>query len=423
MALTWPPVAPDPDDVGPLAGRVRVYLKVPTPADVWDTARWDTARWDAGGAVTIDATCDCAGVQIDHGRDSPTSHVQPAKATFALSNADGLYTPWANTAARRRRWWLGAPVRIATPDGALFTGAIAEMAEDDTAGADDERVTTFTAYGPAGFLAQSNGLEQPEQGAGEKAGARLDRICNQARLPGWVERSFDVGQVAMQATTLAKGALEEAWLTADSDGGAVFDTPTGLLTFADLATMDNAQRYTEPQATFTDDTPVAPGTVVECMTALSSVLSSDHVINVVSIAAAGGTAHVATAPADEWAGTHTFQRHDLIHQVESHSQRLADTILARLSEAELLVEPLEWDPLLSAANWDAAHRLRPYDRIRIVRTRGDQYLDLTASIDAISHAISPDGWTATVVSSPGVQRFDFTRWDVARWDQTDAQWE
>ena len=46
-AIPWPPVQPGPDDSGPLAGEVRVYIALPNPADVWDVARWDQGRWDA----------------------------------------------------------------------------------------------------------------------------------------------------------------------------------------------------------------------------------------------------------------------------------------------------------------------------------------------------------------------------------------
>lgn len=426
-AVTWPPVVDDPDATGPLHGRVHVQLAVPTPADVWDTARWDTARWDAGGATVFDVTCDCDGVDLTIGRDTATSHVAPGTAKFAVANASGEFTPWANTPARRRRWWIGAPVRISTSDGPLFTGYVAEMTEQDAAVPDEDRMTVFTALGPAGFLALANGLEQGDQGANETAGPRLDRICDQASLPAWIVRDFDAGVIPMQSTTLAKGALEEAWLTADSDGGALLEDQAGALVFLEMATLDNDPRYTEPQVTFIDDSPADPDDTVQCMTALTTTLAADNVVNQVSIAAAGGTAHVATRPADSWAGSRTFQRHDLIHNDEPHSQTLADAILERLAAGELLAEPVEFDVLLSDANWQAAHSLRPYDRVRIIRTReadvGIQRLDLVASVNRLHHTITNLGWNVTVESSPGTQRFDFARWDVARWDDPAATWE
>jgi hypothetical protein len=420
VSIDWPTPAPGPDDTGPLAGRVRVYLAIPTPADAWDTARWDRARWDAGGAEVVDVTCLVDGVDITYGRDDTTSHASPIAARFAVNNESGAFTPWANTAHRRRRWYLGAPVYIASETGPLFTGYVQAMSELDAAISDENRLTAFNCLGPAGFLAQANGLEQPAQGGGELAGARLNRICDNAMLPAWVTRDFRPGIARLQATTLAGGALTECWLTADSDGGAFLELADGTLQYLDGATLDNQPRYTEPQATFTDDHP--PAGTVECMTAYTATLSTDHVYTAVSIAAAGGTEHVASRPADEWAGARTFQRHDLIYADEPYGDTLALSILARLDGAELLVEPLDFDPLLSDANWNAAHHLRPYDRIRIVRTRTtpdgtDQLLDMTATVDQIHHSITNLVWTTTVTSSPGTQRFDFTRWDVARWDR------
>jgi hypothetical protein len=659
--IDWPTPTPGPDDRGPLAGRVRVYLALPTPADVWDTGRWDTARWDAGGSVVYDVTCDCEGVDLTYGRDSPTSHGAPFKASFSLRNPDGLYTPWNNTPARRRRWWIGTPVRIASPDGPLFTGAIGTMEELDAAVPDEDRLTTFTCAGPAGFLANANGLERPEQGEGELAGARLHRICDNAGVPTWVDRLFDPGVAPLQGTTLAKGALEEAWLTADSDGGVFMETPAGELIYLDANTLDQAPRYTEPQATFSDDTPYgappawspsdltglvawldasdldeladgAPVTVwpdrsghghdaaavttpptfhaagvdhgpavrftnaatpmtvadlgaavagdgaytlivflrtgdtsamnvlltapndgpwrflveftgtyfdwghgggasyfgyttsipadslqlwtftadtagsrhdlhqngallsvftdwgfvpgpipdlgadmmlganyvhggpldadvaavlwydraladterlqveqylrdrwastpagtgpVHCMTALTTTLSTDNVVNQVSIAAVGLTAHEAIAPADGWAGQRTFQRHDLIYRDEEQGAYLAAAVLDRLATGELQVAPISFDPMHDTENWLAAHQLRPMDRIRVVRSRenGQQRLDLVASIDQIRQSITNLAWTTTITSSPGEQRFDFTRWDVARWDDPAALW-
>lgn len=421
VAVTWPPVLPIPDATGPLHGRVHVYLAIPTAADHWDVARWDTGRWDAGGSTVVDVTCDCEGIDITYGRDGPTAHVAPMAARFSLNNETGAYTPWLDSPARRRRWWVGAPVRIATETGALFTGYVADMSEDDAAYADEaERRTVFSALGPAGFLAQANGLEQSPQGANEMAGARIGRICDAAAVPAWIGRTFGAGVVALQATTLATGALEEVWLTADSDGGAFLEDQLGNLLFVDKSGIENGLRYTEPQATFVDDSPTAPGADVECMTSLTTTLSTDHVITDVSIAAAGGTAHVASTPSDGWAGRRTFSRHDLIYATEAHGDALATSILGRLSGGELLVDPVDFDPLLSDANWNAAHRLRPYDRIRLIRTRHAHKLDVTATVDQLHHTITNVAWSTTVTSSPGVQKFNYPRWDVSTWDH--AAW-
>jgi hypothetical protein len=401
-----------------MVGRCTVTIDVPTAADVWDTARWDTARWDAGGSEPVDVTCDVAGLSISRGRDGPTGHVRPGEIVLEVSNEDGRYTPWLDTPQRRRRWWMGAPIRVDTVGGRpLFTGYVAAVQELDAAVPDWAHSVLIRGSGPLGHLALADDVEQPAQGAHELAGARLARILDHALLPSWIPRQLDDGIVPLQATTLAKSALEEAWLVADSDGGALLELADGTIRYVDPTTFDNDPRYTEPTWTFGDG---YPGTEV-CIEAITTELNSDNVYNAVGIACVGGTVQTATAPANEWAGKRSFQRTDLIHEGDAHSAYLAQLTLERLGHRELMVTPLVFDPLLDIDDdprpWDAAIQLAPYDRVRLLRWRHDHLLDLAATVDQIVHQITPDSWTTTVALSPGDQDFDYTRWDVARWDR------
>ena len=417
-AIPWPPVQPGPDDSGPLAGEVRVYIALPNPADVWDVARWDQGRWDAqlSNPTILDVTPDCDGVDVTYGRSDTTSHQEPMSCRFSLNNRNGDYTPWQDSPARRRRWFLGAPVRVASSTGPLFTGYVSNMAELDATLDDEERLVAFACTGPAGLLAAANGTEQPSQGANETAGPRIARIIAAAYLPAWIPSALDAGTVPMQATTLAGGALEEIWLTADSDGGAFLEDHDGTLVYLTAGTLDNQPRYTTPQAIFVDDTPTDPTLTVECMTSFTATLSTDHVISTVSIAAAGGTEHIAANPADQWAGERTYGRHDLIYADESYGAYLATMTLDRLGHAELFLDPISFDPLLSSVNWQTAHTIRPYDKIRLIRTRDAERLDIAASVDQVHHTITNLGWTVDVTSSPGDQRFSYARWDVSQWN-------
>ena len=276
--VQWPaPVVPPGG--GPSTEQLMVTIAMPTAVDVWDAARWDEARWDATDIGNMwNVTCDVEGMQITWGRDSTTGHVRPAEAVVALANHGGQYLPWADGPQRRRLWWLGAPVQVRTGTGPVFTGYVDELAETDDAA--DWPVVALRCTGVSGYLAAIDGVEQPEQGRGEAAAARLHRICNHALLPQWVGRRFDPGVVTLQPTTLARGALEECWIVADSDGGAVFDTPDGNLVFLDAATMTNARRYTEPQATFTDDPHAGLGAVVP-LTSMTVKLDASPTVDIV----------------------------------------------------------------------------------------------------------------------------------------------
>jgi hypothetical protein len=219
----------------------------------------------------------------------------------------------------------------------------------------------------------------------------------------------------MQGTTLARGALEECWLVADSDGGAFMDTPAGDVVFYDQRTMTGDRRYTEPQATFSDAVEAGLGVVVPTVN-MTVELDADPTVDTVGIGCAGGTMQTADRHDSPWRGRKTWSRTDLVHQGDEHSLKLANLILDRLANRVLKVSPLEFDALDSPAGWHAAHHLHPYDRVRITRRRQDQILDMTATVDQVAHRITPGSWTCTVTVSPGVQRFHFARWDEARFD-------
>ena len=417
MTATIPHLRPTMED------RARVTIGIPQPGDVWDTARWDTARWDRYMVHPVDVSPDVAGFTVTIGRDGPTGHVRPAELKLELSNESGAYTPWYDTPQHRRRWWLGAPLTVETlpgelgTGGKLYTGHVTAVEELDAPMAPFFRSVIVTGAGNLGYLAAANDVEQPPAGAHEHARERLERIFDHAGLPEWVPVDLDAGRTTLQATTLAKAALEEAWLTADSDGGALLELPDGTIRYVDPHTFDNDPRYTAPVVTFGDS---YPGTEVNVEN-FTVALATDAVYNRVGIAHAGGTTRWASAPADEWAGVRSFTRTDLIHETDEQSQWLADVTLERLSHRELLVTPLTFDPLLDPVCWQAAHTLQPMDRVQLLRWRDNRLLRLAATVDQITHQITADSWTEIVTLSPGSQDFDYTRWDTARWD-TD-RWE
>jgi hypothetical protein len=143
------------------------------------------------------------------------------------------------------------------------------------------------------FLPAANLPEQPSQGAGEHAGARLARILAAHGLEVLPTR-FDVGVVALQATTLAQDALTLADLAADSDGGWLWVDGAGVLVFYQADHDAEDPRWTAPVLTFTDtDTDPAPAV---CWATLELDDDADAIVNHVEIAAAGGTAVIKRTP-------------------------------------------------------------------------------------------------------------------------------
>lgn len=419
MGIAWPPIPPPGAGTALGADLVHITLALPTARDVWDKAKWDTGTWDALDYDNfVDASCDAHGVAIDRGRTDPLGHIQPGRCRFTLDDPTGRYSPWNTVDVEGTDTGapiLGpdTPVRVATHVGPLFTGWVRSSNETDD---DEEAAVAVDCTDALSFLGDANGYEQAAQGANEFAGARLNRIVNAAQVPALVDRTLATGVTPLQATTLAKGALEEAWLTADSDGGVFWATTAGVLRYVDPPGLELAE-FTEPKATFTDDTNEAAGTL--CPVSFTVANSRDNVKNVVSVAYAGGTAvTVADSASVARHGARTTQRFDLIHQDAGHSDRIARSMLARLAGADLTLSPIEGVPLDDTDWFTTAHALDIGHRIEVTRTRWGQQLHALGTVDALTHTITLDGWTMTIRCSPGTQVKGYTRWDTATWDAT-----
>jgi hypothetical protein len=296
VAIPWPVIPAPAPGTALGADLVHVTLALPTARDVWDKAKWDQDKWDSiDYSNFVDVSCDCSGVSVDRGRSGPLDHAAARAVLVPPRQPDGPLL----AVEHDRRPRLGragpvlgpdVPVRVATASGPLFTGFVASVAESDDGG---ESTVTLAATDALSFLGDANGLEQASQGGGEMAGARLGRIMDQAAVPAIVDRALAAGVTALQATTLAKGALEEAWLTADSDGGVLWATPAGTVRYADPNVLQTTE-FSEPVATFTDADNTATGTL--CPISFTATSNRDHVKNVVSVARVGGTSQTVSDP-------------------------------------------------------------------------------------------------------------------------------
>jgi hypothetical protein len=417
MAIPWPPIPPPAAGTALGADLVHLTLALPLVGDVWGGARWGTATWDdLDYSNFVDVSCDAHGVSVQRGRNGPLDHPAPARASFTLDNPAGLYSPW-NTVDRNGRDALGpiigpgVPVRVATATGPIYTGFVATVVETDDGG---ESTVAVTATDALGFLGDANGYEQPSQGANELAGARLTRIISNAQVPAHVDRSLATGVTPLQATTLAKGALEEAWLTADSDGGVFWATKGGALRYVDPPGLE-APEFTEPIATFTDDTFEVPGTTL-CPISFTVTSDRDHVKNVVSVARVGGTAQTVTDQASiDRHGVRSTQRTDLIHTTDDWSLRVARFMLNRLANAAVSISPIDGVPTDDDAWYAFAHAVDLGSRVELRRARFGQVLDVIATVDGITHTITLDQWTITLRCSPGQQVKGYSHWGAAVW--------
>ena len=269
MTVTfWNPPGPtetvyldDPDgSVGPLAGidyhvALGYYPEDPT-ISFWNVAQWDTAGalWE-GAAPLDDVSCDVVSVSLTEGRDVPLARFRPGAATVVLNDPDGRYTPWRTAddpeafAAIRVGIDLVVWATIGGTTYPRFRGTV-ESIDDEFPDVDGQHRVTFHALDYLSLLAAYDGTEQPATGTGELTGARLGRIVANAGYTGATQ--FDAGSVAVQATTLARNALDEAGITVDTELGALWCDRDGVLQFRDRNGLLDDDNYTTPQAVLGD---------------------------------------------------------------------------------------------------------------------------------------------------------------------------
>lgn len=366
-----------------------------------------------GEADWVDATCDLVRLTVESPRratrlasfDAGTATVvladvdrrwDPARADYAASlSAAGDWSVWGDgllwgdglawgdtggagefAVAGRTLLRSGVRVRVVArhlnEDVALFTGFVeswpTELAFHDAA---QREVRCHDWFG---VLARRDRLAVPEVGAGETVTARLHRLLDQAAVPA-AERDIGQSAVTMAATTLAQNLLTELKMTAACDGGDLWVTPAGVVTFRSRVEMMQEGRRWAPQHTAANasstldmsDLPVAVWDYDDLGVAEPPLLAErDGVYSRIELARAGGAVQVAqdTVLADQ-IGVVSFTRSDFLAQ--------SDTQIADLAQAVLVTQPIVAQGVrrivhdLSVSDRARRHGLRRQvgDRIRL----------------------------------------------------------
>lgn len=418
-------VVPRPT-IGPLTGLVPHvalgYYPETEAFSFWDVAQWDTgaANWE-GPAPLTDVTCDVLDLALNQGRDVPLERFRPAVLTVTLNDPDGIYSPWStapdSSAFGAIRvgidlvYWVDVP--SLSESHPRFRGIVTAIV-DGFPDAGEGHTVTFHAADYLSLLAAYDGTERPPVGAGELAGARLSRIATDAGYTGATD--FDPGTVALQATTLARNALDESGIVVDTETGAYWCDRDGVLTFRDKNGMIGDPAYTSVQAYF-GDSDVSTVTEV-CYSDISLTSDTDRVRNVVSIANAGGTA-ITRSDLTSVAlyRARTFQRFDLIHVDPAESVTIANRYLDAYAYASNRVEALTVD-LATLGDFQQAQMLA-LDVLHLVQVRrraeGFQVVaDL--QIQGLSERVDAGEWTVTFRTFSATSLVAVGRWDVAQWE-------
>lgn len=396
------------------------YYPEGVPVDRWDVAVWDGGgvTWEGDPPIT-DVSCDVKELRIARGRDQPLDRFRPGALTFTLYDPNGVYTPW-RTASDETGFTAirpGVEVVVWLDDGTTTYPRFHGILDSIVDSFPDPSVPTshevaITAFDDLSTVAAFDGYELPAVGAGETAGARIARILANAQYVDAVD--LDPGTLALQATTLAKNALDEIGLVTDTDGGAFYATRDGVLVYVDTNGLVTDPRFTTVQATFGEVEPEI------CYTDLQLADDLSHVRNHVSIANEGGTAvTVSDTGSIGLYKPRTYRRFDLIHVDPTASTAIANRHLTAFAYAVARIEGFTVDLLLL----DAAQRLDVIAldflyRIQIRRRAEGFQVVADLQVQAIGESVTADSWTIEIntFDAAATSIFDVGRWDVDVWN-------
>lgn len=263
-------------------------------------------------------------------------------------------------------------------------------------------------------LAAFDGSAQTPVGAGETSGQRIHRILDNAH--NTAPRNIDLGQITMQATTLATNAASEIKLVADSEGGAFFVDADGTLVFErQFALIENARSNTL-QATFSDGT---DGNL-PCAEIVTD-FAIDQVKNIASFARVGSTEQVA----DDSSSRTLYKdrretRTDLLAETDDQALSLATFYVQRYGQPEERVEQIVIKPRADPIRLFPqvlGRRMRDLIRV-VVNPLGGGTITQDCHIAGVHHEISEDDWTTTfdLLDASPYLRYATSRFDVGTFD-------
>lgn len=407
---------------GPVAG-LDYHVALEYFPEGSDVPRFDVALWDApastwvGTAPLDDVSCNVRDVRIARGRDRPLERFRPGACTFTLYDPEGTYSPW-RTASDETAFTAirpGIGVRVWVDDGTTtyprFAGIVDSIVDVfPDPGVDDSHEVIFSCFDYLGVVAAFDGYELPSVGANEYAGARVGRILANASYTG--PRALDPGTFPLQATTLAKNALDEIGLVCDTDLGAFYCDRTGTLTYRDLAGLSGDAHYATVQATFGEVEPEI------CYVDVKLADDLARVQNDVSIAPDGGTAaRVTDLTSIGLYQPRTFRRFDLLHANGADSSTIANAHLSAYAYAVTRIEQLTVDLLLlEPADRLVVLALDLLYRIQVRRRAAGFQVVADLQIQAIGETVDANSWAFTFDTFDAATVFDIGRYDVDVWD-------
>jgi hypothetical protein len=396
-----------------------LYLHWSDPARLWDVGLW------APDDVWTDVTPWLRSWSFRRGAsrvEGPILRYDPGTATIALNNNDGRFNPLnlagPYVSGGRSQVRPMIPVRIGVDFGDVvywqYTG-YADGWQIDYPSA-NHGVATVTATDAQKVIGRALRTARTAVGAGEKPGARINRILDSVNWPA-ADRSIALGETTLQGTTLEGDAWSEMVLVQDTEIGSVYVDAVGKVVFKGRYAILTESSSTTTQGTFGSD--IGAGELP--YTALSPVYDDSSIRNIWRITRVGGTAQEVRDEASILENREIVnERTDLLMQSDSDALTYAQYGLATTASAQLVFGSIEVDPRAMPAQLfpqvlgrDIGHRIT-------VRSRppGVGLVERDAYVRGIAGEYGGTGrWKWTWTLQPAAVA-SYLVWDVGRWDQT-----
>lgn len=374
-----------------------------------DTGRFGTGTF--GGALSwVDVTSYVREGQISRGSsrlEGIYARAEAGKATVVLDNRDGRFDP-LNLAGPYVAGGVSQvqpmrAFRIRADGHDLFRGFVDAWTPGYPVAGKDA-VTVLTGTDGTKVLAGIDLEAVAPVGAGEDAGARIDRILDAA---GWPDdlRDLDVGLTTLQATDLGAAAWSEVLLTADTEIGEVYFDGSGALVFRNRDAVRSEARSSTPQAVFGDDD-LDPGELPYADIGIAN--DDEQLANLVRIQRVGGVEQIAQDVVSQARYlVRTFERSDLLLETDAEAADYAAFVLELLKTPEPRFEGLVLAPQKDpAALYPHALGRELGDRITVrLRPPGGYTLERDVLIRGIAHAWTTASWS-TSWALQDTSRFD-----------------
>ena len=353
------------------------------------------------GSTWVDVTEWVRGMDLQKaGRDREQDRFRGGVCRLTLDNRDGRFSPFnasspyhPNVLPRRR-------CRVSTTYIGVERQFIGWNEDWNETHPEKGRDNVVSVEFVDGFmlLAGVEGYALSPQGEGETLSARIDRIVTSAGSPGGITTNVRfAGNETMQSTTLARDALTEIYLAADSVGADVWMDVDG----AETPRLNVWGRYARAIYSFSVNSGGTWGDGSGELPYTDIVLSTgaDTMVNEAAFARTGGTAQLASNTSSIASyQRRRYGRNDLQVETDAATAALAEWTVFRFAQPDTRVASIEVRPQVAPATlWPVLNFVRLLDRYRVIRRAlGGYTVDRQVFVDGVRHQVTPDQWVTTL---------------------------